>query len=66
MEKSIILLVEEFKKNLSDLINTSGLPMFIVCDSIKALIPYLDELARQQYNIELQKYEKSLEQNSDD
>lgn len=66
MEKSIILLVEDFKKNLSDLIDNSGLPAFIMCDAVKTLIPYLEDAARQQYNYELQEYNKALNKNPDD
>lgn len=60
MEKSLILLIEEFKQNLLRVIENSGLPMFSMVDSIKTLLPILENKAIEQYNAELQAYNQAL------
>lgn len=65
MNKPITVAYEEFKQELADLINNSGLPAFVI-ESV--LQNYLNETriaTNRQYLIDKDKYDKSLNVNGD-
>ena len=64
MNKPITVICEEFKQSLANLINDSGLPAFVI-ESI--LQNYLNEARiamNRQYQIDKDKYEKTLKENN--
>lgn len=61
MEKPLSVVREEFVNNLVELINNSGLPMFIVLDILKAAQEEVKVAAAKQYESEKKAYEESCE-----
>lgn len=62
MNKPINVAYEDFKQELTDLINNSGLPAFII---EPVLLNYLNEtrsVAKKQYQIDKAQYEKALKE----
>lgn len=65
MEKPLVLAIEDFKKNLSDLINNSTIPLSVVADILASLIPAVQSAAEQQYKVALEEYNKQLQSAED-
>ena len=60
MNKPITIVYEDFKKDLADLINKSGLPPFMI-ESV--LLSYLNEtriVSKERYQVDKAEYEKYL------
>ena len=53
MKKPLTVAYADFNKQLTELINTSGLPAFVILASLKSLIGELDKIAGQQYQHDL-------------
>lgn len=60
MNKPITLLYEDFKKGLTDLINQSGLPAFIVETVLQSYLAETKMIVRKQYENDTQRYEEYL------
>ena len=60
-EKPLTVMREEFVDNLINLINSSGLPFFIVLDVMKSAQTEVQEAAKKQYEEDLKKYSESSE-----
>ncbi len=61
MDKPIVLIREETKRKLADVINESGLPAFIIEPILSDFLNETRIVAQQQYEMEKARYEKSLE-----
>lgn len=61
MEKPLSVAREDFVHDLVELINKSGLPMFVVLDILKATQDEVKVAAAQQYENERKEYEESCE-----
>ena len=65
MNKPITVVYEEFKQELADLINNSGLPAFIIEPILQNYLNEARVAMDKQYKIDKDKYEKSLKENND-
>ena len=52
MDKPFSMLCEEFRQELADLINNSGLPPFVIESVLKNYMNEVSSFARNQYNID--------------
>lgn len=66
MEKPITVAREDFVNDLVSLINNSQLPMFVVLDVLRSTTDEVREAAKRQYEVEKEKYKKSLEENKEE
>ncbi len=68
MEKPLTVAREEFVTNLVNLVNESGLPMFVVLDVLKSAVSEVQEAAKLQYEKEKEAYEKEnhIEEETED
>ena len=66
MEKPLSVAREDFVNELVELINNSGLPMFVVLDVLKGATEEVNDAAARQYEQEKMEYEKSKEEESKD
>ena len=57
MNKPITLIYEEFRRNLTDLINKSGLPAFIIENVLASYIREVNISAKKQYEADKSVYE---------
>ena len=57
MKKPITILYEEFKQDLINLVNNSGLPPFVVEPVIKEVYLEVKQSAKQQYEKDIQEYQ---------
>ena len=62
MNKPITLVYEEFKQSLANLINNSGLPLFVVENVLQNYLIETRSVAKQQYEFDKAEYEKSLKE----
>lgn len=60
MEKPISLKLKEFKNNAVNLINTSGLPLFIVEPILKEILAAVQTKANEEYLQDKAHYENKL------
>ena len=58
MDKPITIARQDFIEDVVGLINGSGLPAFVIIDSLEALLPALRTQAEQQYQADLAKYKE--------
>lgn len=67
MNKPSTIIYEEFKQNLANLINSSGLPAFVIEPVLQNYLNETRMIIQRQYQSDLVEYEKSLaeETNSD-
>lgn len=63
--KTILMIREEFSQKLAELINESGLPLFIVEPLLANAASQVSNLVRQQYEQELAAYNKAQEEAKD-
>lgn len=66
MERPLSVAREDFVNALVELVNNSGLPMFVVLDVMKAATEEVKEAAARQYEQEKLEYEKSKEEKKND
>lgn len=57
MDKPFSILCEEFRQELTNLINNSGLPPFVIESVLKNYINEVSSLARNQYQVDKARYE---------
>lgn len=62
MEKPLSVAREDFVNELVELVNNSGLPMFVVLDVLKGATEEVKEAAARQYEQEKLEYEKAKEE----
>lgn len=62
MEKPLSVAREDFVNELVELVNNSGLPMFVVLEVLKCAVEEVKEAASRQYEQEKLEYEKSKEE----
>lgn len=60
MEKPFTVVYEDFRQDLANLINTSGLPVVIIENVLQSYLNEIKSIAKKQYEIEKAQYEKSL------
>lgn len=63
MEKPIMLVREEFVQNISNVINQSGLPAFVIEPILKDILVDITQIARRDYEQSKAEYEASLKPN---
>ena len=66
MNKPITVAFEDFKKKLTDAINDSGLPMFVIESVLHAYITEVADVAKKQYQFEKERYEDYLLNSNED
>ena len=59
MEKPLTIKRAEFTQKLAQAINESGLPSFVIADSLSAILAQINNLAQAQYQNDLQAYEQA-------
>lgn len=62
MEKPISLKLKDFKNDAVNLINTSGLPLFVVEPILKEVLVAVQTKVEQEYQQDKFKYEQSLKE----
>ena len=62
MEKPISLKLKEFRDNAVNLVNTSGLPLFIVEPILKDVLVAVQNKSEQEYQQDKMRYEQSLKE----
>lgn len=60
MNKPIIVVYEEFKQQLADLINNSGLPVFMIEPILQNYLSEVRILVKRQYESDKAQYEEAL------
>lgn len=65
MNKPITVAYEEFKQELADLINKSGLPAFVIEPVLQNYLNETRVAADKQYKIDKERYDNSLKENVD-
>lgn len=60
MEKPISLKIKEFKNEAVNLVNTSGLPLFIIEPILKEVLVAVQNKSEQEYQQDKIRYEQSL------
>lgn len=60
INKPVIMLREEFTTNMSNLINNSGLPLFIVEPIVRDMLMEINVAVKKQYEMERIQYEQAL------
>ena len=61
MEKPITVIYEDFKQELADMINNSGLPAFLIESILQIFLDETKVVVNRQYQLDKLKYEKYLE-----
>lgn len=62
MNKPSTIIYEEFKQNLANLINTSGLPAFIIEPVLRDYLSEVKAMAQRQYQMDKAEYDKALQE----
>lgn len=68
MNKPITLVIEETKTKLADIINTSGLPPFVIEPILSTFVQETHAASKRQYEIDKIQYEQAIakeQENSD-
>lgn len=65
MNKPITIVYEDFKQNMINLINTSGLPMFVVEPVLQNCLAEVRTVMQRQYELDKEQYEKSLQEDKE-
>lgn len=65
MNKPITLKYEEFKQNLANIINNSGLPPFMVESILQSYLYETKMVVNKQYQLDNEQYEKYLSENNE-
>lgn len=64
--KPITIAYEDFKQNLAEIINNSGLPAFIIESVLYSYLIETRNAAKQQYQFDKDKYTKALSQKNNE
>ena len=60
INKPVMMLREEFIMNMSNLINTSGLPLFIIEPIVRDMLMEINVNVKKQYEMEKAQYEQAI------
>ena len=60
MDKPFSMIYEEFKQKMADIINNSGLPPSVIESVLKNYLNEVNNIAKNQYQIDKAEYEKFL------
>ena len=60
MKKPVTLVIEETKTKLAEIINTSGLPPFVIEPKLNTFLQEAHVAAKRQYEIEKLQYEQAI------
>lgn len=60
INKPVMMLREEFIMNMSNLINTSGLPLFIIEPIMRDMLMEINMNVKKQYEMEKAQYEQAI------
>ena len=60
MDKPITMRYEEFKHNLTSLINNSDLPLFIIEGTLQNYLYEVSSIVKKQYQHDVEQYKESL------
>ena len=60
MNKSLTMIYEDFKQELANLINNSGLPASIIESVLRVYLVETSDIAKRQYQMDKAQYEKAL------
>lgn len=60
MEKPISLKLKDFKNDAVNLVNTSGLPLFVIEPILREVLVAVQNKAEQEYQQDKMRYEQSL------
>lgn len=63
MEKPTIIKLKETEQQIVDVINKCEIPAFVLKPTIEKILMQLELLEKQEYETELKKYNKTLEEN---
>ena len=66
VNKPIMLLREEFVTNMSNLINNSGLPLFVIEPIMRDLLTEVNIGIKRQYETEKAQYEQAIKNSLDE
>lgn len=66
VQKPITIMYEDFKQNLADVINNSGLPPFIIESVLYSYLIETRNAAKQQYQFDKNKYTEALSQKNNE
>lgn len=64
MEKPISLKIKEFENDTVNLVNTSGLPLFVIEPILKKVLVAVQNKSEQEYQQDKLRYEQSLNEES--
>ena len=65
MNKPITIVYEDFKQNMINIINDSGLPMFMVEPVLQNCLSEVRAVMQRQQEMDKEQYEKSLQENNE-
>lgn len=65
MDKPLVVAINDFREEIAKLINNSGIPIGIITDILKLLIPALENVAQEEYKVALQEYQKNIKDNKE-
>lgn len=66
MNKPITLVIEETKTKLADIINTSGLPPFVIEPILSTFLQEAHAASKRQYEIDKLQYEQAIAKEQED
>lgn len=66
INKSILLLREEFASNLINLINTSNVPLYVIEPVLANIVNEINKAIQDQYNRELEAYNNAVKEAEDE
>jgi len=62
VQKPTVIVKKEFEKDVTELINKTPLPAFVMVDVIRDVLRALNNVAEQEYARETEAYQKALEE----
>ncbi len=65
MDKPVTIIREELRQAITQAVNDSNLPAFVVADMFEKFLAELKQLERQQYQSDLEAYNQSQEEVSE-
>lgn len=66
MDKPVTIIREELRVTITNAVNNSNLPAFVVADMFEKFLVELKRLEQQQYNDDFQRYQQSQEERERD
>lgn len=66
INKSILILREEFASNLINLINTSNVPLYVIEPVLANIVNEINKAIQDQYNRELEAYNNAVKEAEDE